>query len=83
MPEFPPVTMNTLPLRLGRLSGWKVMFEKSTSVDVQRYNAKKQIKQCLGLSYMLLMLGKNVSKPRYCYDLLYYSYRFMSEILAS
>lgn len=25
MPELPPVTMNTLPERSGRLSGWKVM----------------------------------------------------------
>ena len=30
MQEFPPVTMNTLPLRLGRVSGWKVMFKTRT-----------------------------------------------------
>jgi hypothetical protein len=30
MPEFPPVTINTLPLRSGRVSGWKVMFKTST-----------------------------------------------------
>ncbi len=34
MPEFPPVTMNTLPLRSGRVSGWKVMFKTSTGVNV-------------------------------------------------
>jgi hypothetical protein len=25
MPEFPPVTMYTLPVRTGRESGWKVI----------------------------------------------------------
>jgi hypothetical protein len=33
MPEFPPVTMNTLPLRSGRVSGWKVMFKMSTVLE--------------------------------------------------
>ena len=28
MPEFPPVTMKTLPLRSERELGWNVMFEK-------------------------------------------------------
>jgi hypothetical protein len=40
MPEFPPVTMNTLPLRSGRLSGWKVMVKTSTGVSVEMYTKK-------------------------------------------
>lgn len=30
MPEFPPVTMKTLPVRSGRVEGWKGMFERRT-----------------------------------------------------
>ena len=37
MPEFPPVTMNTLPLRSGRVSGWKVMFKVIPTVSTQRW----------------------------------------------
>lgn len=31
MPEFPPVTIYTLPVRSGRESGWKVIFKYSNS----------------------------------------------------
>jgi hypothetical protein len=46
MPEFPPVTMNTFPLRSGRVSGWNVMFKtvlgsicESEMLRKRRYNA--------------------------------------------
>lgn len=35
MPEFPPVTMNTLPLSLGSVSGWKVMLNWAPKLSLE------------------------------------------------
>lgn len=62
MPEFPPVTMKTLPLRSGRVSGWKVMLRTNTTrVNLERWRAEKQTSQRLMQVSMVLTVQKDAS----------------------